>query len=104
MHKFMHLFFYALVGKKEKLHENSYTNFIAGVINFDFRQIWHFDVKGTGRVDLDLTSKTLLKCVSCKAVLFGEVRLAYLVSHVFHSLIQIMNTICKLIYLVSFEN
>ena len=50
------------------------------------------------------TSKTLLKCVSCKAVLFGEVRLADVASHVFHSLIQIMNTICKLIYLVSFEN
>ena len=50
------------------------------------------------------TSKTLLKCVSSKAVLIGEVRLADLSSHVFHSLIQIMNTIYKLIYLVSFEN
>ena len=48
-------------------------------------------------------SKTLLKCVSCKVVSFGEVRLADIASHVFHSLTQIMNTICQLIYLVSFE-
>lgn len=39
------------------------------------------------------TSKTLLKCVSCKVVSFGEVRLADIASHVFHSLTQIMNTI-----------
>ena len=31
--------------ERKKLHENSYTNFIAEVINVDFQQIWHFDVK-----------------------------------------------------------
>ena len=40
----MHLFLYALVPKKEKLHWNSYTNFIPEVINinfpFDIWQIW----------------------------------------------------------------
>ena len=49
----MHLYIYALVRKKEKVHSNSYTNFISEVINIDFQQIWHFDVKGTGWVGLE---------------------------------------------------
>ena len=51
----MHLFIYALVWKKKKLHKNSYTNFIPEVININFRQIWDSDVKGTGLVGLELT-------------------------------------------------
>ena len=51
----MHLFIYAIVWKKEKLHYNSYTNFISEVVNIDFWQIWHFDVKGTGWVVLELS-------------------------------------------------
>ena len=54
MHQFMH-FIYALVWKREKLHENSYTNFISEVINIDSRQIWHFYVKATEWVGLELT-------------------------------------------------
>ena len=50
----MHLFIYTIVWKKEKLHQNSYTNFISEVINIDFQQIWYFDVKGTGWVGLEL--------------------------------------------------
>ena len=46
----MHLFIYALVWKKKKLHLNSYTNFIFEVINSDMRQIWHFDVNVAGWV------------------------------------------------------
>ena len=46
------LFIYAFVWKKEKLHQNSYSNFISKAINIDFQQIWHFDVKGTGWVGL----------------------------------------------------
>ena len=33
---YMRLFIYALVWKNEKLHLNSYTNFISEVINIDF--------------------------------------------------------------------
>ena len=54
MHWFMHLFIYTIVWKKEKLHQNSYTNFISEVVNIDFWQIWHFNVKGTGWVGLEL--------------------------------------------------
>ena len=43
----MHLFIYALVWKKEKLHWNSYTNFMSEVISIDFLHIRHLDVKGT---------------------------------------------------------
>ena len=50
----MHLFIYALVWKKEKFHYNFETNFISEVINIDFWQIWHFDVKGAGWVGLEL--------------------------------------------------
>ena len=50
--QFMHLFIYALVWKKEKLHLNSYTNFISEVINIDFQEIYHFDVKDKGWVGL----------------------------------------------------
>ena len=50
--QFMHLFIYALVWKKEKLHLNSYTNFISEVINIDFQEIYHFDVKDEGWVGL----------------------------------------------------
>ena len=38
---------YALVWKKEKLHWNSYTNFMSEVISIDFLHIRHLDVKGT---------------------------------------------------------
>ena len=58
----MHLFLYALVPKKEKLHWNSYTNFIPEVININFPfgiwQIWqilYFKVKGTGWLSLELS-------------------------------------------------
>ena len=47
--------FNALVWKNEKLRPNSHTNFISEVINIDFWRIWHFDVKGTGWVDLEHT-------------------------------------------------
>ena len=50
----MHLYIYALVRKKEKVHSNSYTNLISEVINIDFQQIWHFDVRSTGWVGLEL--------------------------------------------------
>ena len=50
--QFMHLFIYALVWKKEKLHLNSYTNFISEVINIDFQEIYNFDVKDKGWVGL----------------------------------------------------
>ena len=50
--QFMHLFIYALVWKKEKLHLNSYTNFIFEVINIDFQEIYNFDVKDKGWVGL----------------------------------------------------
>ena len=48
----MHLFIYAPVWIKEKLHWNFCTNFVSEVINIHFPQIWHFDVKDTGRVGL----------------------------------------------------
>ena len=51
----MHLFIYALLWKKEKLHWNYYTSFISEIINIDFWQIWHFDRKWTGRVGLELS-------------------------------------------------
>ena len=51
----MYLFIYALLPKKEKFHYNSYTNFIPEVINIDFVQICHFDVKGSGWVGLELS-------------------------------------------------
>ena len=54
MHWFMHWFIYTIVWKKEKLHQNSYTNFISEVVNIDFWQIWHFNVKGVGWVGLEL--------------------------------------------------
>ena len=47
--------FFIYVWKKEKLHQNFYTNFIFEVINIDFWQIWHFDGKGTGWVDVELS-------------------------------------------------
>ena len=50
--QFMHLFIHALVWKKEKLHLNSYTNFISEVINIDFQEIYNFDVKDKGWVGL----------------------------------------------------
>ena len=31
------------------------SNFISEVINIDFRQIWYFDMKGTGWVGLELS-------------------------------------------------
>ena len=37
--------------KLHKLH----TNFLFGIINVDFWQIWHFDVKGTGWMGLQLS-------------------------------------------------
>ena len=54
MHWFMHWFIYTIVWKKAKLHQNSYTNFISEVVNIDFWQIWHFNVKGAGWVGLEL--------------------------------------------------
>ena len=54
MHWFMHWFIYTIVWKKEKLHQNSYTNFISEVVNIDFWQIWHFNVKVAGWVALEL--------------------------------------------------
>ena len=50
---FIHFFIYTLVWKKENFH--SYTNLISEVININFWQIWHFDVTGTGWVDLELS-------------------------------------------------
>ena len=56
----MHLFIYAPVRKKEKLKKrNCYTNFISGVINISFWQIWHFDIKGTGWVGLGHFTETM---------------------------------------------
>ena len=49
----IYAFIYSCTWVKEKLHWNSYTNFISEVINIDFRQIWHFDMKGTGWVGLE---------------------------------------------------
>ena len=46
----MYLFIYALVWKKENLHQNSYTNSISDVINVNF------DAKGTGWVGLELSN------------------------------------------------
>ena len=40
---------------KKKFHYISYTNFIFEVINIDFWQTWHFDVKDTGWVGLQLS-------------------------------------------------
>ena len=34
--------------KERKASLKFYTNFIPEVINIDFPQIWHFEVKGTG--------------------------------------------------------
>ena len=51
----MHLLIYAHVWKKEKLHFIPYNNFIFKVINIDFWQIWHFDVKDTKWVGLQLS-------------------------------------------------
>ena len=51
----MPLFIYALVSKKEKLYYNSHANFIPEVMNIDFSQIWHFEVKVTGWVGLELS-------------------------------------------------
>ena len=55
MHYFIQLFIYALVWKKEKVHWNFYTSFTSEVINIDFWPIWHFDVKGTGWVGLEVS-------------------------------------------------
>ena len=41
--------------ERKKASKNPYTNFISEVINIDFQQIWHFDVKGTWWVGLELT-------------------------------------------------
>ena len=41
--------------KEIKPSLNSCTNFISEVINIDFWQIWHFDVKDTGWVGLELS-------------------------------------------------
>ena len=46
----MYLVIYALVWKKENLHQNSYTNSISDVINVNF------DAKGTGWVGLELSN------------------------------------------------
>ena len=51
----IYAFIYSCTWVKEKLHWNSYTNFISEVINIDFRQIWHFDLKGTRWVGLELS-------------------------------------------------
>ena len=45
----MHLFMHLCERKK------SFIKFIYEVVNFDFQQIWHFDVKGTGLVGLELS-------------------------------------------------
>ena len=51
----MHVFIDALCErKKEKLHYISYANFILGVININFWQIWHFDIMDTWWVGLQL--------------------------------------------------
>ena len=51
----MHLFIYTLAWKKEKLHQNSYTNFISDVINIGFLKIWHFDVTEWVGLDFGFT-------------------------------------------------
>ena len=48
MHLFMHL-------RQRKKSFIIYTNFIPEVINIDFPQIRHFEVKDTGWVDLELS-------------------------------------------------
>ena len=54
---FVYALIYALIywSRKKKLHYISYTNFIFEVINIDFWQIWHFDVKVTRWVGLQLS-------------------------------------------------
>ena len=49
----MLLFIYALLWKKENLHENTYSNFTPKVIIIGFWQIWHFDL--TGWMGLELS-------------------------------------------------
>ena len=41
--------------RKKSFTKNFYTNFIFEVINIDFWHIWHFDGKGTGWVDVELS-------------------------------------------------
>ena len=48
----IHSFIDALVRNKEKI---PHTNFIFAVININFWQIWHFNVKGTGWLVLNLS-------------------------------------------------
>ena len=43
-----------LYERKKSFIKNSYANFISEVITIDFWLIWHFDVKGTGWVGLEL--------------------------------------------------
>ena len=43
-----------LYERKKKLHYISCFNFVFEVIIINFWQIWHFDVKGTGQVGLQL--------------------------------------------------
>ena len=58
------LFIYALIYavtylctcvKESKLHYISYYNFMFEVININIWQIWDFDIKGIGRVSLQLS-------------------------------------------------
>ena len=44
-----------LCERKKSFIKILYTNFISEVINIDFWQIYHFDVKGTGWVSLELS-------------------------------------------------
>ena len=55
MDSFMDSLIYAPVWEKEKLHQNSYTSFISEAINIEFWQTWHFEMKGTGWVGLELS-------------------------------------------------
>ena len=41
--------------KERKAPSKFLPNFVSGVINIDFWKIWHFDVKGTGWVGLELS-------------------------------------------------
>ena len=49
----MHFLF--MCERKKSFTKNFYTNFIFEVINIDFWHIWHFDGKGTGWVDVELS-------------------------------------------------
>ena len=57
---FVYALIYALIYlctcvKERKAPSKFLPNFVSGVINIDFWKIWHFDVKGTGWVGLELS-------------------------------------------------